>query len=234
MYDDIADIYLEIFPLNQAFLSFMLNYLGEPGSTVLDLGCGPGDYVDYLSRAGYLTTGIDSSKVMIEQAQAHRQGTFYNYSFTEIKQLRGEFDCSYCVGNSLSYLPEDALPRFLQDVHTLLKTSGFFVLQVVNWDRLYLTMSSEFPINEISGGKTFYRQYEWINRSKVIFHTELRKGEEILGSWADPLFPKYSERLVTELQAAGFTISGQYGDYAKASSDPKSSPALILIAQRNI
>lgn len=234
MYNDIADIYLEIFPPNQAFLSFLLDFIGEPGSTVLDLGCGPGDYVDYLSRSGYPTTGIDSSKVMIAQSRANKQGIFHELSFTEIDQLNGSFNCIYCVGNSLSYLPEDALSRFLQDVHTLLKTSGFFVLQVVNWDRLCLTMSSDFPINEISAGRTFHRQYEWINRSKVIFHTELRKGEDVLGSWADPLFTKYSERLITELQAAGLTISGQYGDYAKAPYDPTSSPALILAAQKNL
>jgi hypothetical protein len=93
-------------------------------------------------------------------------------------------------------------------------------------------MSSDFPVNEISAGKTFHRHYEWINYSKVIFHTELRKGEKILGKWADPLFPKYRDALVKELQAAGFTIDGQYGDYAKSSYDPNSSPALILIAQK--
>jgi len=232
MYNDIGDIYLEIFPINQAFLSFIPEFLGKPGSSVLDLGCGPGDYVDHLSRAGYPTTGIDQSKVMIAQAQENKQGSFYNYSFTEINQLNGKFDCAYCVGNSLSYLPEDALPFFLQDVHHRLKPTGFFVLQVVNWDRLHLIMSSDFPVNEISGERTFHRRYEWIDYSKVIFHTELRKGKEILGIWSDPLFPKYLKKLVTNLQAAGFSITGQFGDYAKFSFDPKSSPALILVAQK--
>ena len=111
MYNEIADIYLEIFPINQAFLSFILEYLGKPGSKVLDLGCGPGDYVDALSRSGYRVTGIDNSSVMITLAQANKQGSFYNYSFTEIDQLegaqKGEFDCVYCIGNSLSYLQND-------------------------------------------------------------------------------------------------------------------------------
>jgi len=232
MYNDIANIYLEIFPINQTFLSFIPEFLGEPGSAVLDLGCGPGDYVDHLSRVGYPTTGIDQSKVMIAQAQENKQGSFYNYSFTEINQLNGKFDCAYCVGNSLSYLPEDALAPFLQDVHHLLKTTGFFVLQVVNWDRLRLTMSSDFPENELSGERTFYRRYEWIDFSKVIFHTELRKGKEILGIWSDPLFPKYLKKLGMDLQAVGFSITAQFGDYAKSSFDPKFSPALILVAQK--
>ena len=48
MYNQIADIYLEIFPLNQAILNLYPYYLGRPGAKVLDLGCGPGDYVDAL------------------------------------------------------------------------------------------------------------------------------------------------------------------------------------------
>ena len=60
MYDQIADIYLEIFPLNQEFLAFIPEYLGKPGAKVLDLGCGPGDYVDTLSNSGYQATGVDS------------------------------------------------------------------------------------------------------------------------------------------------------------------------------
>ena len=91
MYDDIADIYLEIFPLNQAFLDFLPDYLGYPGSAVLDLGCGPGDYVDYLSRSGYCCVGIDSSTVMIKHAQEKRQGTFLNLSFNEINQVNGAY-----------------------------------------------------------------------------------------------------------------------------------------------
>ena len=232
MYNDIADIYLEIFPLNQAFLNFIPEYLGGAGAAVLDLGCGPGDYVDCLSRTGYQATGIDSSDVMIVQAQTTKQGTFYNYAFTKIHQLAGEFDCAYCVGNSLSYLAPNATRTFFENIHDLVKPSGFLVLQVVNWDRLRQIMSSAFPVNEISGGRTFHRRYTWLDYEKVTFHTEIRKGEKVLGTWADSLFPKYAERLVTQIQTAGFTTVGVYGDYAKSPFDLGSSPALILVAQK--
>jgi SAM-dependent methyltransferase len=236
MYDDIADIYLEIFPLNQAFLDFLREYLGDPGSAVLDLGCGPGDYVDMLSRSGYRGVGIDSSEVMISQAQTKKQGIFHNLSFAEINQLGRlsdrAFDCAYCVGNSLSYLPNEALGSFLPDVTKLLKPSGVFVLQVVNWDKFLQMKSSDFPIKTISGGRTFHRRYEWIECSKVIFHTEIRKDGEPQKSWADPLYPKYFEFVTGALQAAGLTISGQFGDYDKSTFDPNSSPAMILVANK--
>ena len=117
MYNDIADLYLEIFPLNQAFLDFLNGYLTSPNMAVLDLGCGPGDYVDALTRAGHRATGIDSSAGMIERAQAQKLGTFKKLSFTEIEQLDGSYDCAYCVGNSLSYLPQEDTQAFLRSVH---------------------------------------------------------------------------------------------------------------------
>jgi len=232
MYDDIADIYLEIFPLNQAFLTFLQEYLANPGSAVLDLGCGPGDYVDTLTRSGYRAVGIDSSEVMIAEAQAQKQGIYYNLSFTEISQLEGDFDCACCVGNSLSYLPEDATQPFLKDIHRLLHPSGVFILQVVNWDKFFQMGAADFPVKTISGGRTFHRRYEWVEPSKVIFHTEIQKDGETLMSWADPLYPKYFESVIGDLQTAGLTVSGKYGDYNKSTFDPKSSPAMILVAHK--
>ena len=69
MYNDIVDIYDEIFPLNTAFPKFIPEYLGSPGSRVLDLRCGPGDYVNELSQSQYQVTGIDSSSEMVRRAQ---------------------------------------------------------------------------------------------------------------------------------------------------------------------
>jgi len=232
MYNDIADIYLEIFPINQEFLDFLPDYLGYPGSAVLDLGCGPGDYVDYLSRSGYCCVGIDSSTVMIKHAQEKRQGTFFNLSFGEIKQLHGNFDCVYCVGNSLSYLQPNDLFAFYQEVLRLLTPTGVFILQVVNWDKHRETRSSDFPVNPLSGGRTFHRRYEWVDDSQVIFHTEIRKDGKTQKSWADSLYPKYHQVVMADLQSAGLTVTAQFGDYKHLPFDPVSSPALILVAQK--
>ncbi len=232
MYDDIADIYLEIFSLNQVFLNFLQDYLVNPGSAVLDLGCGPGDYVDKLTRAGHQAVGIDSSKVMIAEAQAQKQGTFYPLPFSEIDQLKGDFDCAFCVGNSLSYLPADATQPFLKNIRRLLHPSGVFILQVVNWEKFFQIGAANFPVKTISGGRTFHRRYEWVEPSKVIFHTEIQRDGETLISWADPLYPKYFEAVISDLQAAGLTVSGKFGDYDKSAFDPQSSPAIILTAQK--
>jgi SAM-dependent methyltransferase len=232
MYDQIADFYLEIFPLNQAFLAFIPACLGKPGSAVLDLGCGPGDYVDYLTRSGYQAAGIDNSAGMIAQAKASKQGKFHELSFTEIDQLTGSFDCIYCVGNSLSYLPPEELPSFLANIRQLLNQGGRFILQVVNWDKFQLTGTADFDVITLSDGRTFHREYERAGSDKVIFHTAIQQAGTLQHAWSAPLYPKYQQALVAACQTAGMMVTGEFGDYQKALFEPESSPAFILTVQK--
>ena len=233
MYDEIADIYLEIFPINWEFLGFIPEYIGQPGATFLDLGCGPGDYVDYLAQAGYPAIGIDNSPGMIARAKANKQGTFYQFSFTELDQLQGRFDCIYCVGNSLSYLPPQEMASFLKEILRLLNPSSHLVLQVVNWDKYNLKVTTDFAVQKVTHGRTFHRRYERIDSFQVIFHTSIKKGDDVLGAWAAPLYPKYQEAVVAEVGAVGLNIKNVFGDYQKNHFDPATSPAMILVAQKS-
>jgi SAM-dependent methyltransferase len=232
MYDDIVSIYDEIFPLNQAFLTFIRAYLGGKHASVLDLGCGPGDYVHELSQAQYDVTGIDSSAEMIRRAKAGKNGNFFNFSFTELNRIEGDFNCVYSIGNSLSYLARDAMPRFCMDVSKLLRGKGHLLLQLVNWDKFRQTGLSEFPVKKLADGRTFHRRYERAGEATVIFRTELRKDGEVSKSWSDTLYPKYSDSLRHDIEAAALTIVDLFGDYQKSPFDPVSSPATILVAQK--
>ena len=128
--------YDEIIPFEQVVPGI---YRGIPGRTgiesIQDLGCGPGGYVDTIANKGYEAVGIDSSTQMIEHAKAACRGSFCPLSFTEIHQLEGQFHCIFCIGNSLSYLPNDLLGALLNDVNGLLRDDGYFLLQVVNWEK---------------------------------------------------------------------------------------------------
>lgn len=232
MYDQIVAIYDQIFSLNRAFLDFIPAYLGKPGSKVLDLACGPGDYTDTLSQAGYQVTGIDSSLEMIRWAKSRNQGAFHQLSFTEIDQLDEIYQCVYCIGNSLSYLSDEAMAPFLENLFQRLQSSGYFVLQVVNWDRFRLQGSLDFPVKTLDDGRTFHRRYQRVNDSTVIFHTEIRQDGAVQASWSDPLIPKYQRETVAKLETVGFEVIGQYGNYHKETFSAADSLAIILVVQK--
>jgi SAM-dependent methyltransferase len=233
MYDDIVSFYHEIFPLNQAFLAFITPYLGGPGARVLDLGCGPGDYVDTLSRQGYQATGIDPSAEMIRQAQSHKGGTFYAYGFSQMDQLAGPFDCIFSIGNSLSYHPVDQMGEFCIQAARLLRLGGYLSIQVVNWDRYSRVGASDFEVKTLSDGRTFHRRYAVGPKGSVIFHTEIRHGETLLNAWSAPLYPKYSPDLQHECEAAGLVVLSTFGDFVKSPYDSSNSPATILVARKD-
>jgi SAM-dependent methyltransferase len=233
MYNDIVTIYQEIFPLNQAFLAFILPYLGEAGARVLDLGCGPGDYVDRLARQGYQATGIDPSVEMIRQARRQKLGTFYPYGFSQMDRLEEPFDCVFTIGNSLSYQPMDQMSAFWKHTARLLSPGGWLVIQVVNWDRYRKRGASEFEVKTLSDGRTFHRRYEPGPGGRVIFHTELRQGGALLEAWSDPLFPKYSNDLQGGCQEVGLRVVDLYGDFIHTPYDPFNSPATILVARKD-
>ncbi|MCP4704476.1 MAG: class I SAM-dependent methyltransferase, partial [candidate division Zixibacteria bacterium] len=169
---------------------------------------------------------------MINLAKSRNKGAFYNFSFTEIDKLSGPFEGVYCIGNSLSYLPSSSTDRFLKDVYRLLNDFGYFVIQVVNWDKFQLTEAADFPIKTLADGRTFHRSYERLKNSTVLFHTELRKEGEIQSCWSDTLYPKYLADMASDIKASGMILVDKFGDYDKSPFIPLSSPATILVAQK--
>ena len=231
MYSDIAEVYNEIFPLNRSFLKFIRAYLGNPGSKVLDIACGPGDYVNALS-SGYNATGMDYNAEMIHLAKKRNKGTFLQLSFAQIDRLEGHFQCAYCIGNSLSYLPKKDMQLFANSVFRLLNPSGVFILQVINWDKYRLTGTTDFDIKKLSDGRTFHRSYEPSQNGVILFKTELRVGGDVSGSWSDPLYPKYMEDLVSGFSDAGFVLNEKFGDFEQSPFVPQTSPAAVLVIRK--
>jgi len=232
MYNDIVDIYHEIFPLNQELLEFLGDFLPDSWGRVLDMGCGPGDIVGWMAAEGIHAVGIDSSEGMIAAAKTRHQGEYFPYSFSEINRLEGRFNLIYTVGNSLSYLPNDQLDHLMADVTGLLQNSGTLLVQVVNWDRFMGQGRIDFEVKSISGGRSFHRWYEPLQDGTVVFHTALKIGEQVLGQWSDLLYPKTRTFLQEAAAEVGMRVVGIYGDYGKAAFNPMESPALIVVAKR--
>ena len=232
MYNDIVEIYDQIFPINVNFLLFLQDYLPNDAGQVLDLGCGPGDVVDILTREGFYAVGIDNSEKMIAYAKTTQEGIFYPYGFDEINRLEGQFDFVYCVGNSFSYLPNDKLDEFLVNIVSLLSEGGLFLIQVVNWDRFIGSREINFAVKTISDGRTFHRKYEEGEGGTVIFRTALKIKDQVIQEWQDVLYPKTRPILEKHTASSGLFIEAIYGDYNKEHFNPESSPALILVVKK--
>lgn len=92
----------------------------RPGSRVLDAACGTGRITALLRRAGFLVTGCDISRAMMEVARRQLASPGHDVPLveTDVEQLPyrdRSFDAATCVG-LLMHLDADARVRVLREL----------------------------------------------------------------------------------------------------------------------
>ncbi|WP_238653375.1 class I SAM-dependent methyltransferase [Paenibacillus piscarius] len=107
-----------------------LSRLIPPGSSILDLGCGPGLYTERLATLGYDVTGLDISRRSIAYAQEHDRQSQYlykNYLELDYTEAFDMITLIYCDYGALTQSERHAL---LGKVHRALKPGGLFIMDV--------------------------------------------------------------------------------------------------------
>jgi SAM-dependent methyltransferase len=109
---------------------------------VLDMGCGPGLYLQRLSRLGHACTGIDFSPASIEHAisEAQREGLSIDYRQGDLREIEFGYERSYDLvmflfGEFNVFSPEH-IRLILQKAHRALRTGGFLLLEPHNEESL--------------------------------------------------------------------------------------------------
>lgn len=114
-----------------------------PGGEVLDVGCGYGFFVDALTRAGYQTTGVDTSQARLALAAKHLRGNF----------IRGEIDEAFVEGYldhfqavTLFHVLEHvrAPVTFVKQCASLVSTGGYLLIEVPNVGDELLDQHAEY------------------------------------------------------------------------------------------
>ncbi|MFJ5304838.1 class I SAM-dependent DNA methyltransferase [Streptomyces sp. NPDC088350] len=137
-FDAIGDRYDEAFPHKEGQLGageWLVASL-EPGSRVLDLGCGTGvPTARQLTDAGLDVVGVDLSGRMVELARTYvPAATFHQLDIADLRPGGptdlGRFD-GVAAFFSLLMLPRAEIPLALRTIHHLLTPGGLFALSMV-------------------------------------------------------------------------------------------------------
>lgn len=233
-YTSIAKYYSEIFPFKPLQLDFVKNQSdGVNGKQILDIGCATGELAFQLAKNGADVSGIDVNRDLLQQTQNKKHDNLY-FQIGDMLELEqdfreNQFDVVLCFGNTLVHLPDtNSIDAMLDGVYGILKPSGKFLLQILNYDYILDEQVSELPLIETENIR-FVRKYKFEeNKKHIKFQTDLhlKKENEVISNEAQILGLKSSD-LVDLLQQSGFTDIHLYANFKEENAGGKHLPLVV-------
>ncbi|MQY23977.1 class I SAM-dependent methyltransferase [Nocardia macrotermitis] len=135
-YDDVAELYADMFadalaaqPFDRAILGAFADRVRAAGAgPVLDVGCGPGRITTYLDSLGLDVSGIDLSPEMIRLARADRPDLRYEIGTMEQLPLDDAAVAGLLSWYSIIHLPPERVPGVLAEFARVLRPGGQLVM----------------------------------------------------------------------------------------------------------
>ena len=234
MYSNIAEYYSQIFPLDPDRVSFIRSHFNMEAPKLLDIGCSSGDSAISLAEHGCTVTGIDTDGNMIKTARLKKQTQDGNPDFKVMDMLDigslPEFDGIVCFGNTLPHLSSQKLVlKFFKLVWQRLVKGGFFIFQILNYDKIMRNRTSHFPVIE-NENFCFKRFYTFSHAGNISFNIEFNDKKN-RKSYQDQtiLLPLLQDELIKYLTSSGFSDINIYADYSKNKNDLKEYASLYTV-----
>jgi len=176
--------------------------LDDP-ARVLDVGCGPGDFLVEMLRRGFYVCGVDTSPGMLEQARRLLSGeptgsgvALQRASVEQLPFADGCFDLVSCAG-VLEYLDSDR--PAIRELVRVLRPGGHLLLPITNaWS----------PAGWFDG------TVEWFKRQPAVLaaanRLRVRVGRPIVRARHFRVRKQTRRELCAELQRAGMSIRGEW------------------------
>lgn len=112
--------------------------------SILDLGCGRGEWLELLRDNGYKAAGIDCNRVMIAECQAHNLDVQEADAIAHLQSLPSESLAGITGFHIIEHLPFPQLLQLFAEAIRILKPGGIAIFETPN------------PQNVIVGSKSFY------------------------------------------------------------------------------
>jgi 2-polyprenyl-3-methyl-5-hydroxy-6-metoxy-1,4-benzoquinol methylase len=203
----------------------------QPGTSVLDIGCGKGRHSRMLSAEGMNVTGIDLSPQKIEAASYFENQTlrFAVWDMRKVFKQEG-FDVAINCFSSFGYFdtPEENLEA-LKAMCANVKKSGYFILDYFNAEHVITTMKPREIV--IMEDIQFHISRTVTNGMVVKKIAFLHNGEN--HEFEERLCVIKPEIFLKMFELCGVKIEAIYGTYRFDSFQPHSSPRMIFIGKKN-
>ncbi len=178
-YQSIAQYYDLIFIDYLAKQKFTQLFLTKKADKMLDIGCSTGKLASLLASEQLGIEAIDLDGEMIEYASAKHANKHVNYQVMDMLAMGdnfspASFDIITCYGNTLVHLDNYAeVDELLKQASKLLKKGGYFLIQMINYDRIIDEQVTSLPTIDNQNVR-FVRDYQHLaTEGKINFLTQL-------------------------------------------------------------
>ena len=215
---------------------------GFTPKTLLEFGCGTGNFTLPLARQGYQITGVDLSEEMINQAKQKAQKEQLSVPF-EVEdicdyQAQQEVDGVLCLCDTINYLtePEDVQEAFFAAADAV-KEGGFFLFDVntpYRFAKVYGSQTFSFVAEDAAYiWENSYDPQEQINTYDVHFFLRRPDGtydrrEEVHEERAYPQLT-----LTVMLENAGFMVCSMTGETGNEATQTDQRWTFLAVKERS-
>lgn len=226
---------------------FLRRALGT-GGRILDLGCGTGEHSRFLAAQGFEVIGVDASPSMIEKALETPVPENLRFVLGDIGAIdslvEGSFDGAICLGNTLPHLQDrHALAAFAAGLRRRLRDGGAFVLQILNYEKIFERKQRFLPLNfregTLPGEEVVFLRVMTLREDGSLVFTpstlRLRPDAdpplEVVSSRNVPLRGWRRKEIEEALEAVGFEQIDLFGTVGDTPYLPLDSPDLVVVAR---
>ncbi|MFB8791988.1 MAG: class I SAM-dependent methyltransferase [Potamolinea sp.] len=125
--------------------------IGTPESQILDVGCGRGEWLELLRESGYIASGIDISKVMLEQCRARGLEVTEGEVISYLQSLPDASLGAVSGFHIIEHIPLASLIKLFDEAVRVLRSGGIIIFETPN------------PRNVLVGSGDFYRDPTHLN-----------------------------------------------------------------------
>lgn len=211
-----------------AHVQWLLRAFPSGEQRVLDVGCGPGLYLERFAALGWTCVGLDVAPAAIEYArnQAAQTGAACEYILGDFRytHVDGSFDLVLCLFGELSTVPLDDVQVVVGNMARSLAPNGRAVIELSTHAGVRKKGERPLSWHSATGGlfsddeHIVLRESTWIEAQAVsverwwVIPTS-SNAPHMLGSttWS------HQPRISDAVEAAGLVIENRYGDLSGAS-----------------
>ncbi|GII83465.1 methyltransferase [Sphaerisporangium siamense] len=201
-----------------------------PGTTVLDLGCGPGTYAVPLAERGAQVTGVDLSAVMLDRAReaARTAGLTVRLVRADMREFvePNYYDLIISMYTSFGYFPDPAQnQRVLRNAWQSLVPGGRLLMDLFSKE-IFARWAGTPKVVEVDGGALFMRDTILDDWTRFRSDWTLVRGDTARHGFFEQFVYSAAE-IRSMLAAAGFTDILCFGGFAGEPYDDNAKRLVV-------